>query len=48
MLFSEGLQAQNFLIMFLFSMKNSYLFMAKSTPDINNSLWFLHGTKELF
>ena len=31
----------------LFSMKHLYLLMAKTTPDVNNYLQFLHGTKEL-
>ena len=31
-------QSQNFLILFLSSMKNSYLLMQKITPDVNNSL----------
>ena len=34
----EGLQPQNVRIMFLFSMKNSYLLTTKITPDPNNSL----------
>ena len=42
----EGLQSQNVLIMLLFSMKQSYQ-LTKTTPDVNNSLWFLHGMKEL-
>ena len=33
--FLEGLQAQNVLIMFLFSMKHSYLLTAKTTQDVN-------------
>ena len=41
--FLEGLQPQNVLIMFLFSIKHSYLLTAKITQDVNNSLWFLHG-----
>ena len=32
--FLEGLQAQNVLIMFLFSMKHSYLLTAKTTQDV--------------
>ena len=36
--FSEGLQLHNVLIMFLFSMKHSYLLTTKITPDFNNSL----------
>ena len=45
--FLEGLQLQNVLVMLLFSMKHSYLLTAKTTQDVNNSLWFLHGLKEL-
>ena len=41
--FLEGLQPQNVLIMFLFPIKHSYLLTAKITQDVNNSLWFLHG-----
>ena len=47
LLFLEGLQLQNVLIMFLFSMKHSYLATAKTTQDVNNSLSFLHGIKEI-
>ena len=48
MLFSlEGLQPQNVLIMFLLSMKHSYLLTAKTTQDVNNSFWLIHGMKEL-
>ena len=42
----EGLQLQNVFIMFLFSMKHSYLLMVKISPRVNNSFWFLHGMKE--
>ena len=35
--FFEGLQPQNNLVMFLYSMKHSYLLTAKITPDINKS-----------
>ena len=45
--FLEGLQPQNILNMFLFSMKHSYLLTAKTTQDVNNSFWLLHGMKEL-
>ena len=37
--FLEGLHPQNAL-MFLFSMKHSYVLTAKTTPDVNNSLIF--------
>ena len=47
LLFLEGLQLQNVLIMFLFSMKHSHLAAAKTTQDVNNSLSFLHGIKEI-
>ena len=33
----EGFQHQNVLISILFSMKEFYPFMAKITPDVNNS-----------
>ena len=45
--FLEGLQPQNVLIMFLFSMKHSYLLTVKTTQVVNNSLVFLHSIKEL-
>ena len=45
--FLEYLEPQNVIIMFLFSMKYLYRLMAKITPDVNNSLKFLHGVKEL-
>ena len=35
---SKGLQSQNVFIMFLFSIKYSYLLTTKITPDINNFL----------
>ena len=35
-LFFEGLQLQNFLIMFLFSLIHPYLLMGKVTPIVNN------------
>ena len=34
----EDLQPQNVLIMFLFSMKHSYVLMVKITPGVNNFL----------
>ena len=34
--FLEGLQSQNVLNMFLFSMKHSYLLTAKITQGVNN------------
>ena len=37
-LFFEGLQSQNLIIMFLFSMKYLYLLTTKTTPGVNNSL----------
>ena len=45
--FLEGLQPQNSFIMFLFSTKHPYLLTRKTTQDIDNSFWFLHGIKEL-
>ena len=45
--FLEGLQPQNILNMFLFSMKHSYLLTAKTTQDVNNFFWFLNEMKEL-
>ena len=36
-----------FLSCFLFSMKHSYLSTTKTTHDVNNFLWFLHGMKGL-
>ena len=42
----EGLQLQYVFIMFLLSMKHSYLLMLKISPGVNNSFWFLHGMKE--
>ena len=37
--FVKGLQPQNVLIMFLFSMKHSYLLTAKITPDVINLIF---------
>ena len=34
----EGFQPLNILILFLFSMKHSYLWTAQITPDVNDSL----------
>ena len=45
--FLEGLQPLNVLIMFVFSMKHSYLLTAKTTQNVYNFYWFLHGMKEL-
>ena len=45
--FLEGLQQQNVLIMFLFSIKHSHFLTAKTTQDVNNFIRFLHGMKEL-
>ena len=45
--FLEGLQPQNLIIMFLFSMKHPYLLTVKTTQDVNSSLRLLHGMKEL-
>ena len=36
--FSEGLQQENVLIKFLFSMKHLYQLTAKITSDVNNFL----------
>ena len=47
MSFFEGLEPQNILIIYLFSMKHSYFLTSKITPDLNNSLLFLHGVNEL-
>ena len=33
--FFKGFQRQNIFIMFLFSMKNSYLLTTKTIPDVN-------------
>ena len=38
--FQEGLQPQNVLIIFLFSMIHSYLLIAKTTSDVNDALIF--------
>ena len=38
-LFFEGFQAQNVLILFLFSMKDSYLVKLKITPAVNIKLY---------
>ena len=45
MLLLESLQQQN--LMFLFSMKHSYLLTAKTPPDVHNSLiltWYERAT----
>ena len=47
LLFFEDWKPQNFLIMFLFFTKNSYLLTTKITPDVTNSLWVLHTVQEL-
>ena len=45
--FWSCLQPQNVFITFLFSMKYLYLASSKTTPDVNNSLWFLHVVQDL-
>ena len=45
--FFQGFQPQSVLIVFLLSMKHSYLLTAKNTPDVNNSLYFYMVWKEL-
>ena len=42
-LFFEGWKPQDVVTMFLFFMNISYLLAVKVTPDITNSLWFLHA-----
>ena len=42
----EGLQPQNVLIMLLFPMKQSYQ-STKTTPNVNNSLWFTKITRNI-
>ena len=44
MLFLKIYSRKNVLIMFLFSMKHSYVLI---TPGVDSFLWFLHGIKEL-
>ena len=45
--FLEGLQPQNLIIMFLFSMEHPYLLTVKTIQDVNSSLKLLHVMKEL-
>ena len=45
--FMEGLQPHNIFILFLFSMKHSYLLTAKTIQDVNNFLRLLHIMKDL-
>ena len=39
--FLEGLQSQNVVVMFLFSMKHLNLLTAKVTPDVNKSNFYM-------
>ena len=39
--FLEGLQSQNILVMFLFSMKHLNVLTAKVIPDVNKSNFYM-------
>ena len=43
----EDLQPENVFIISLFSMEHSCVLTVKIIPGVHNSLWFLHGKKEL-
>ena len=45
--FFEGLKLQYVLIIFLFSVKHSYLLTANIVPGVNNFLYFLKAVQEL-
>ena len=44
--FFDSLQPQNVAIMFLFSMKHSYLLTAKIGPNVDNFLLFFKAVQE--